>query len=200
MSAGLALLAGTCLLLGIFPVLGLSLAESAAHGVVGVALSKGSVGWLFLVPSGANGAAYAGLIVFLSILGLALGTRALLQRLWPERRRRAAAWDGGFADIDPATQPTASGFAQPMRRVFAEAVFRVRESVDMPPPGDPGPAKLVVRFVDPVWVWGLEPIRRLIDAAATRLHGLQFLSIRGYLSLTFGMLVVLLLVVAATQQ
>ncbi len=200
MLAGLALLAGACLLLGVFPVLGLKLAESAAHGVVGVDLPPGAVGWLFLSPLGTGGAAYAGLFVFIAILGLALGLRAVLGRVWPERRRRAAAWDCGFPDPNPATQYTASGFSQPLRRVFATSVFRARETVDMPPPGDPRPARLEVTLVDPAWDWGAEPLRRLIEAATLRVNALSLLSIRRYLSLMFGALVVLLLVVAATQQ
>ena len=200
MLTGLALLAGSCLVLGVFPVIGLKLAESAAHGVVGVDLPAGAIGWLFVSPLGSGGAAYAGFFVFLAILGLALGIRALLGRIWPERRRRAAAWDCGFPDTNPATQYTASSFSQPLRRVFATSVFRARETVDMPPPGDARPARLEVRLVDPAWTWGAEPIRRAIDAAAQRLNALQFLSIRRYLSLMFAALVTLLLVVAASQQ
>jgi hydrogenase-4 component B len=200
MLAGLALLAGGCLLLGVFPVLTLVLAESAAHGVVGVALPAGAVGWFFLSPLGAGGAAYAGIVVFLVLLGIALGTRLLLGRTWPERRRRAAAWDCGFPDANPATQYTASSFSQPLRRVFGTTFFLARETVDMPPPGDSRPARLEVRMIDPAWDWGIEPIRRAVEAATLRLNALQFLSIRRYLSLMFGALVTLLLIVAATQQ
>lgn len=200
MLTGLALLAGACLVLGVFPVLGLKLAESAAHGVVGVDLPAGAIGWFFISPLGTGGAAYAGFFVFLAVLGLALGLRALLGRAWPERRRRAAAWDGGYPDPSPATQYTASGFSQPLRRVFAASVFRARETVDMPPPGDTRPARLEVRLVDPAWTWGAEPVRRAVEAVTLWLDALQFLSIRRYLTLMFGALVALLLIVAASQQ
>jgi NADH:ubiquinone oxidoreductase subunit 5 (subunit L)/multisubunit Na+/H+ antiporter MnhA subunit len=200
MLTGLALLAGACLVLGTFPVLGLKLAESAAHGTVGVDLPAGAVGWLFVSPLGTGGAAYAGFFVFVAVLGLALGMRALLGRLWPERRRRAAAWDGGFADANPATQYTASGFSQPIRRVFGTVLFGARETVDMPPPGDARPARLEVRLLDPAWEWAAEPIRRTIEAVTQRLNALQFLSIRRYLSLMFAALIALLLVVVASQQ
>ena len=46
--------------------------------------------------------------------------------------RRGPAWDCGFPDPSPATQYTADSFAQPIRRVFGEVVFRARERVDMP--------------------------------------------------------------------
>ena len=200
MLTGLALLAGGCLLLGVFPVLALSLAQSAAHGVVGVDLPAGAIGWFFLSPLGGAGAAYAGLVVFLAVLGSALGIRLLLGRVWPERRRRAAAWDCGFADSNPATQYTASGFSQPLRRVFGSTFFVAREYVEMPPPGDIRPARLQVHLIDLFWDWGVEPIRRAIEGLTQRLDALQFLSIRRYLSLMFGALVALLVVVAAIQQ
>ena len=200
MAAGLALMAVTCLLLGIVPVLGLSLAESAAHGVIGVDLPKGAVGWVFLSPLGTGGAAYAGLVVFLAVIGLALATRALLGRIWPERRRRAAAWGGGYPESDMTAQYTASGFAQPLRRVFGTAAFQAREAVDMPEPGSTRAARLEVRLVDPAWDWVVLPLKRALDTATLRLDALQFLSIRHYLSLMFAALVILLLIVAATQQ
>lgn len=200
MLTGLALLAGACLVLGIFPVLGLKLAESAAHGTVGVDLPAGAVGWFFTSPQGSSGAAYAGFFVFLAVIGLALGLRALLGRVWPERRRRAAAWDCGYPDANPATQYTASSFSQPLRRVFATSVFRAQETVDMPAPVDTRPARLEVRLVDPAWDWGAEPIRRAIEMMTRRLDAMQFLSIRRYLSLMFAALIVLLLIVAANQQ
>ena len=62
---------------------------------------------------------------------------------WPrDRLRRAPAWDCGYPDASPATQYTAGSFAQPIRRVFGTIVFRAREQVDMPPPGDTRPARL----------------------------------------------------------
>ena len=200
MLTGLALLAGACLVLGVFPVLGLKLAESASHGVVGVDLPPGAIGWFFISPLGTGGAAYAGLFAFLAVLGLALGLRALLGRVWPERRRRTAAWNGGYADAGPATQYTASGFSQPLRRVFATSVFCAGETVDMPPPGDTRPARLDLSLVDPVWRWGAEPARRAVEALTLWLNALQFLSIRRYLSLMFAALIALLLIVAASQQ
>ena len=52
------------------------------------------------------------------------------------------AWDCGYPDPSPATQYTADSFAQPIRRVFGTVVFRAREHVEMPPPGDRRPARL----------------------------------------------------------
>ena len=66
-------------------------------------------------------------------------------------------------------------------------------------PGDTGPARFERRMTDPVWDGLYRPIAFLVDAAATRLNRLQFLTIRRYLSLVFLLLVLLLLVLALWQ-
>jgi hypothetical protein len=102
----------------------------------------------------------------------------------------------GYPDPSPATQYTATSFAEPIRRVFGTTLFRAREQVDMPPPGDTRPARLVVRMTDPIWDWLYAPIAAAVGAAADRLNRLQFLTIRQFLTLVFCALVILLLVLA----
>jgi hypothetical protein len=75
-------------------------------------------------------------------------------------------------------------------------VFRAREQVDMPPPGDMRPARLTVRITDPIWDLLYAPLVVGIGAVADRLNRLQFLTIRQFLSLVFCALVILLLVLA----
>ena len=60
----------------------------------------------------------------------------VIHRFASRALRRGPAWDCGYPDPSPATQYTADSFAQPIRRVFGDVVFRAREQVDMPPPGD----------------------------------------------------------------
>ena len=72
-----------------------------------------------------------------------------IHRLASDRLRRAPAWDCGYPDASPATQYTAMSFAQPIRRVFGTVVFRAREQVEMPPPGDTRPARLTVQMTRP---------------------------------------------------
>jgi hypothetical protein len=110
--------------------------------------------------------------------------------------RRGPAWDCGYPDASPATQYTASSFAQPIRRVFGSMVFHAREHVEMPPPGDPRPARLTVALHDPVWETFYLPVAAGVSFAAERLNHLQFLTIRQFLSLVFAALVILLLVLA----
>ncbi len=93
-------------------------------------------------------------------------------------------------------QYTAGSFAQPIRYVFGTLVFRAREKVEMPAPGDMAPARFTLQTKDLVWSGIYLPISAAVVAAAGRLNFLQFLTIRRYLSLVFLALVTLLLMLA----
>src|SRR5947209_4979746 len=122
-----------------------------------------------------------------------------IHRLASDRLRRAPAWDCGYPDPSPATQYTADSFAQPIRRVFGTVVFRAREKIEMPPPGDLRPARLTVEMRDLIWDLIYVPVASGVGFAADRLNHLQFLTIRQFLSLVFAALVLLLLVLALWQ-
>jgi hypothetical protein len=66
----------------------------------------------------------------------------------------------------------------------------------MPPPGSTAPARLTVTVRDPIWDTLYAPIGGFIGYAGEKINVLQFLTIRRYLSLVFGALVLLLLVLA----
>ena len=100
-----------------------------------------------------------------------------------------------FPDASPATEYTAGSFAQPIRRVFGSAVFRARERVEMPKPGDTGTARAYVDVHDTLWETFYAPVIRLVAVIAGRLNRLQFLTIRNYLTIVFTALVLLLIVV-----
>jgi hydrogenase-4 component B len=87
-------------------------------------------------------------------------------------------------------------FTQPIRRVFGTSIFHAREHAVMPRPGDTRPARLDVELRDPIWDGLYAPVVVGIGIAADRLNRLQFLTIRQFLSLVFGALVILLLVLA----
>ncbi|HUO53500.1 MAG TPA: hydrogenase 4 subunit B, partial [Rhodoblastus sp.] len=101
-----------------------------------------------------------------------------------------------FPDPDPATQYTPESFAQPVRRVFDGLVFRARDTLDMPAPGDPRPARFATSVQDRVWDVLYQPLVRGVLYGADALNRLQFLTIRQYLSLVFAALVALLLALA----
>jgi hypothetical protein len=152
--------------------------------------------WLSIVPIAASRSSYDGLLVFVFMIISGTLAAFVIHRFASNRLRRAPAWDCGYPDASPATQYTAMSFAQPIRRVFGTVVFRAREHGFMPPPGDTRPARLTVELHDVIWETLYAPLVIGIGFAADRLNRLQFLTIRQFLSLVFGALVILLLVLA----
>ncbi len=154
------------------------------------------VEWLSIVPIADSRSSYNGLLVFaFTLLSGSLAAFAI-HRLASDKLRRAPAWDCGYPDASPITQYSADSFAQPIRRVFGSVVFRAREHGDMPAPGEMRPARLTVDVRDLIWDALYAPVATAVTKVSERLNHLQFLTIRQYLSLVFGALVVLLLVLA----
>jgi hydrogenase-4 component B len=195
--AAMFLLAGLCLLAGILPGLFIDALAPVATALIGARMPE-QIGaqWLSIVPIAASRSSYDGLLVFLFIAISGSLAAFVIHRLASDRLRRAPAWDCGYPDLSPATQYTAMSFAQPIRRVFGTVVFRAREHVDMPPPGDTRPARFKAELSDPIWDTLYAPLVAGIAIAADHLNRLQFLTIRQFLSMVFGALVILLLVLA----
>jgi formate hydrogenlyase subunit 3/multisubunit Na+/H+ antiporter MnhD subunit len=198
-TAALALFSLLCLVIGALPGLAIWLANPVAVTLVGEGMPSNAGGFLWLAPFSDGTTSYSGLVVLVLVVAVPLLIVWTVQRLGVRRQRRGAAWDCGFPDPSPATQYTASSFSQPIRRVFGSFVFRAREVVDMPAPGEQRPARLTVKLVDPAWDWLFQPIQLAVGAVTLRINILQFLTIRRYLSFMFAALVVLLLVVVASQ-
>jgi len=193
-------LSALCLLAGIFPGAVIDAIGLVTQRVVGAQMpAQLGVAWLSIIPIAAARSSYNALIVFVFI-GLAVFAATSAIHRWASRAvRRSAAWDCGFPDPSPATQYTAGSFAQPIRREFGTLVFRARERITMPPPGDASPARLEVRMRDLIWEFLYAPVGVAVGFLADLLDALQFLSIRKYLSLVFALLVLLLLVLALWQ-
>jgi hypothetical protein len=149
--------------------------------------------WLSIVPIGEGRSSYNGLLVLLFIASSALLASYVIHRLASRAVRRAPPWSCGFPALTPAMQYTSGSFAQPIRRVFGALVFRAREHVDMPKPGEVRPARFRVEMRDLVWDGFYAPIGTAVAFAADHLNRLQFLTIRRYLSFVFLSLVILLL-------
>jgi NADH:ubiquinone oxidoreductase subunit 5 (subunit L)/multisubunit Na+/H+ antiporter MnhA subunit len=195
--AAMFVLAALCLLAGILPGLFIDALAPVSMAVIGARMPE-QIGsqWLSIVPIAASRSSYDGLLVFLFMIISGTLAAFAIHRLASDRLRRAPAWDCGYPDPSPATQYTATSFAEPIRRVFGTVLFRAREQVEMPPPGDMRPARLTVQMTDPIWDWLYAPLAATIGAAADRLNRLQFLTIRQFLTLVFCALVILLLVLA----
>ncbi len=195
--AAMFILALLCLLAGILPGFVINaLAPLTQNLVSGRMPLQSASSWFAIVPITASRSSYDGLLVCVFIALAALLSALAIHRLASHALRRAPAWDCGYPDVSVATQYTAGSFAQPIRQVFGTVLFQARESVAMPPPGDSSPAILRVELHDPVWEGIYRPIGQAVGASANWLNRLQFLTIRGYLSIVFAALVLLLLVLA----
>jgi hydrogenase-4 component B len=195
--AAMIVLAALCLIAGILPGLFIDALAPVSTGLIGERMPV-QIGaqWLSIVPIAASRSSYDGLLVFLFMTVSGTLAAFAIHRLASDRLRRAPAWDCGYPDLSPLTQYTASSFAQPIRRVFGTVVFRAREIVEVPPPGNVQPARLTVEIYDLIWDGIYAPLAAGIGIAADHLNHLQFLTIRQFLSLVFGALVTLLLVLA----
>ena len=190
-------LAALCLLAGILPGLVIDGLSPVTLALIGSRMPvQIAVPWLSIVPIAESRSSYNGLLVFLFIAVSASLAAFVIHRFASHALRRAPAWGCGFPDVVPAAQYTAVSFAQPIRRVFGTFAFRAKENVEMPAPGETGPARLNVEMHDLIWETFYQPIAGAIDSATERLNYLQFLTIRRYLTLVFLYLVTLLLALA----
>ena len=191
---GLALL---CLIAGVVPGYFIDALTPVTHQLLDAQLpEQRGLQWLTIVPIAESRSSYNGLLLFILIAVAAWLTAYVIHRWASQAVRRSAAWDCGFPDMSPATQYTADSFAQPIRRVFGTFAFLAREEVDMPSPGEVRPARFHVRLRDLAWDAVYAPVAGLVAFVADRLNKVQSWTIRAYLSLVFGAVVVLLAVLA----
>ncbi|QBR71651.1 hydrogenase 4 subunit B [Beijerinckiaceae bacterium] len=190
-------LAALCVIAGIVPGFVIDGIGSVVQAVTSARMpTQESIKWLSIVPIAESRSSYNGLLVFLFIAASASLAAYVIHRLASHAIRRAPAWDCGFPDPSPATQYTATSFAQPIRQVFGTFVFRAREHVEMPAPGELRPARIDVEMHDPAWELVYTPVTAAVSFVGGKLEYLQFLTIRRYLSIVFGALVFLLVVLA----
>ncbi len=186
-----------CLIAGVLPGYFLDALAPVTQALVGARMPpQGQLSWLTIVPIAESRSSYNGLLLFGFIAFSAWFATYVIHRWASAATRRSAPWDCGFPDATPVTQYTAGSFTQPIRRVFGTVVFRAREEVSMPAPGDARAARLHVELRDVLWDALYEPTARLVRFVAERLNKVQFLTIRAYLTLVFGALVVLLMILA----
>jgi hypothetical protein len=191
------ILATLCLLAGILPGLVIDALAPITVEILGGAMPiQANEPWLSIVPIAESRSSYNGLLVMVFITISASLAVYFIHRFASHALRRGPAWGCGFSDPTPAAQYSGGSFAQPIRRVFGTMVFRARDHVEMPPPGDIRPARLKIEVHDLVWETIYAPIAGAVRFSAEWLNRLQFLTIRQYLSLVFATLVTLLLVLA----
>jgi NADH:ubiquinone oxidoreductase subunit 5 (subunit L)/multisubunit Na+/H+ antiporter MnhA subunit len=190
-------LGGLCLLVGIFPGFVIDALQPLASALVGGRMPAQSASpWLSIVPIAEGRSSYDGMLVFVFIAISAATAVYVIHRFASNAVRRGPAWGCGFPEFSPLAQYSGASFVQPIRRIFATLALRAREMVEMPAPGDTRAARFTLSIADPVWDAIYGPSARAVGRMADRLNGLQFLTIRQYLSLVFAALIILLLVQA----
>jgi NADH:ubiquinone oxidoreductase subunit 5 (subunit L)/multisubunit Na+/H+ antiporter MnhA subunit len=195
--AAMFFLAALCFIGGILPGIFIDALGPVTKMLIGVSMPhQTGLDWLTIVPIAESRSSYNGFLVFVFVTLSGSIAAFAIHRLASDKLRRGPAWDCGYPDASPATQYTASSFAQPIRRVYGTTLFRAREIGEMPPPGAITPARLTVELRDLIWDAAYEPIATFVNYATERLNVLQFLTIRRYLTLVFSALVLLLLVLA----
>lgn len=190
-------LAVACAAAGVFSGVLVEVIGPAVQGMIPSGALPGTQDFgLTLIPMSEERSAYNGLMIFLFIAAASVITALVARRIAFGGVRRAPAWDCGFPDPSVATQYGGGSFVQPIRRVFGGYLFRAREHVDMPDPGDLSPARLRVVLHDPVWEGAYLPIAGVVRFVAGKSNAMQFLTIRTYLGLVFVFLIFLLVVLA----
>lgn len=194
-------LAALCVVAGVLPGFVIDLLAPVTQALLGAHVpSQRGLSWLTVIPISASRSSYDPMLIFIFIaVSGGLATLAL-HRFGSRVIRRAAFWGCGYQGLSDASAPdvaistqfSPSGFAQPIRRVFASVVFRARDDVVMPVPGQLGPASLASSWTDPAWQAIYTPFVTLIGRIADRANRLQFLTIRRYLAFVFLTLVILL--------
>ena len=193
--------AGLTVLLGLLPGPMLALGAGAQRLLAGEDMATRAGPFAIAVGDGAAIYWPIGIALLLVLAGLA--TWALAKRRGAPESARGPAWDCGFAAPpphlpfgDPLTQPSAAGLGQPLRRMLGQPVLAAHESVLVPAPGDPAPARIEAGFNDPSDALLIGPLAAMRDAVILRTERLRDLSIRQCLMLPFATLVALLVLIA----
>jgi hypothetical protein len=200
MLAGPALLAGLCILLGVFPNAVIAALSRVSLELFGKALTSANAnGWLWLTPVSRSVASYSAPVVFAAFLIAGwFGYRLLRSpRVVPERN--VPRWDCGFGGLTARMQYTSTAFSQPLRRVF-DPLYEVRETVRSEPRGQALDTAARLEFDlavdDRSWRHGYLPIGRWVESAARKIGRIQTGNVRTYIAYSFFTLLLLLAVVS----
>lgn len=199
MRAAQAILAGLCVLVGVFPSVMVTQIAHSVRLLTGAGLDSVTAhGSLWLTPVSSTVASYSAPLL---LLGIALAWALAWLLLHPRRARgvrRGPAWDCGFGPLNARMQYTGTSFAMPLRRIFAP-VWQVEEKVERQAEADGLRVQRLshqLQVTDRSWPALYEPIGRGVLLAARRIARLQQGNIRVYLAYSFFTLLVLLWLIA----
>ena len=169
---------------------------NARAPVTGFDLALGEVGARYMPWATA-----ALLALAVALIWLAVKRRSKLEPA------RGPAWDCGFLPPpahlpfgDPLSQVSAAGLGQPIRRSLGMIALGIDERHEAAWPGSPLPATLRVEAKDRGFSHLLRPLKRARQGLSREAETLRNLTLRTYLSIAFGTLVVLLALVAWLER
>jgi hypothetical protein len=191
-------------LLAILAAPALSLAGGAARLLLGQAAVLPVNGLGFGL--GEVGAALLPWMAALLLAGFAALVAAATRRAAPLPASGGPAWDGGFGPApphmpfgEPATQLSAAGAGQPLRRMLGGVALRIGEAHAPADPGSPRPARYRAQARDRGFA-ALLALARLRRAAARQAERLRELRLQQYVALAFATLVALLALLAWLER
>jgi hydrogenase-4 component B len=196
MLLGMAIPALLCVLTGILAFMIVPFVNTITTGIVGVSIADQLVNGLFLqIPSGSDTSMSPLLIAVL--LGLFLAMVFLSAKYYGGRakRTRSDTWDCG-TPLTERNEYTATGFSQPMNRVF-QVLYRSKQAFRSEPSSDPYVRKEMTyrTSVEQIFEKYLyAPLAHLATGVARRVSVIQTGSIQAYLAYIFAILVLLLLI------
>lgn len=183
--------AAASVLLGLLPAQFVKLLDRVTRGLVGAGIGGENHGWLLFVPVSAARASYMPAVFMLFFIACCALAWLLVRRFYHGRLRRAQPWSCGFPFTTARMQDTAEGFGQPIREIFAPLLSIERQ---LPSPFDTQPAYRV-SVTDRTWPALYERIAALTQRAADWAGRLQTGKIAVYLTYSFAVLILLLMLV-----
>lgn len=199
MLASLGLLAGLCVLFGIFPGLIINVIDNVSEQIIGHTLpNPGAAGWLWLTPVASHKASYSAPLVLIGVLIAGMISFRYLRRDADMVLRESETWDCGFGGVTARMQYSSSAFTMPFRRIFAR-VWRIDEKIDQqtgPMPDQVTDIHYQLQVEDHSWKGIYQPVARSVNRSARNVARIQTGNIRIYLGYSFVTLLTLLWVIS----
>jgi len=190
---GMAWLAVSCFVLGLFPSAFVLMLNRICVALLGGGLPQEALesSWIWLVPTSRAQASYMPLVFIVVIVAVILITVVLVRRFYHGRVRYSHPWDCGFPAQTSRMQDTADAFGQPIRHVFGP-LYRMQR--DLPGPGDAAP-RYFLKIEDRHWYWLYLPVAKATEFISSKISLLQQGRISIYLLYSFITLIALLVFV-----
>lgn len=199
MRLGMGLLAASCLLLGLAPMIVVPLLDRVGAPFVGVSIAEKVValdGWA-LAPSNVEFSSLSSPAIALGLIGLSLLGLLLVAMFGGLAKARYSKTWGCGINLSPRMEYTATGFVQPIKRVFS-TIYRPTVKLETELFEESRYFAKRRRFefrIEPVFEKYLyDPVVAFFSATADRLRVIQAGSLHLYLTYIFVTLVVLLFI------